>query len=209
MLKQQRARRQGGFTIIEMVVAIAVLGLIVLVATPSIGTWLANIRIRNTAESLQNGIQLARSEAVRRNQNMSFYLVALTNPAVMDNTCTLSDASGSWVVSVNSPTNKCATAPSTTATPMIVATHAAGGNGGTSTVRALHDASTAGNSLTFSGMGRVTNTATGITLIQVLGPDGNASSTVYRPLNITVSTAGAVRMCDPSSNLPSTDPRRC
>lgn len=203
------SRIQRGFTVVEMMVTVTILGLMLLVAMPSIGTWLANIRIRNTAESLQSGIQLARHEAVRRNQSISFYLVALTNSAVMDNTCTLSDTSGSWVVSVNSPENKCATAPSTTTSPMVVTTRAAGGNGGSYTVKALHDASTVSNVVTFNGLGRVTNTTTNITSIQVLGPDADASSTAYRPLNITVSNAGAVRMCDPSTNLPSTDPRRC
>lgn len=209
VLTRKKSPMQRGFTVVEMMVAVAILGLMLLVAMPSIGTWLANIRIRNTAESLQNGLQLARNEAVRRNQSISFYLVALTDPTAMSNTCTLSDTSGSWVVSVESPANKCGTAPSSTTSPKIVAARAAGGNGGSSVVKALHDAATVSNVVTFNGFGRVTNTTTGITSIQVLGPDADTNSTIYRPLNITVSNAGAVRMCDPSTNLPSTDPRRC
>ena len=64
--------RQRGFSMIEIVVTIAVLALLLFAAMPGLGTWLDNTRIRNVADSLQNGLQLARGEAVRRNQNVSF-----------------------------------------------------------------------------------------------------------------------------------------
>lgn len=70
--------RQRGFTLVELVITIAVMALILFVAIPSIGTWLDNTRIRNVADSLQNGLQLARGEAVRRNQNVSLWLVTST-----------------------------------------------------------------------------------------------------------------------------------
>ncbi len=76
--------RQRGFTIIELVVTIGVMALIMMIAMPNVTSWLGNTHIRNLADSLQNGLQIARAEAVRRNQSVSFWLVGLNNPAVME-----------------------------------------------------------------------------------------------------------------------------
>jgi len=199
--------RQEGFTIVELVVTITVLALILLVAMPSIGNWLTNTRIRNMAESLQNGLQTARNEAVRRNQNIGFYLVSLTDPAKMDNSCALSDTGASWVIAATSPATKCASAPSTTTAPMIVSKQAAGS--GAAGVKAKHDDDTTAHTVEFNGLGRVVNADTAIRTIEILGPDADASSTAFRPLQLHVTAAGAVRLCDPSTALPSNDPRRC
>ena len=85
-----RGRAQLGFSLIEIVVTMAVLGLILFAAVPSIGAWMDNTRIRNMADSLQNGLQTARGEAVRRNQDMSFWLVGLEDPGVLANTAAAS-----------------------------------------------------------------------------------------------------------------------
>src|SRR5690349_20414790 len=41
-------------------------------ALPSYTAWMQNTKIRNAAESVQNGLQLARSEAVSRNTSVQF-----------------------------------------------------------------------------------------------------------------------------------------
>jgi type IV fimbrial biogenesis protein FimT len=194
--------RQRGFTIVELAVTIAVLALILALSMPSLGTWMDNSRIRNATESLQNGLLTARSEAIRRNQNMSFYLVSLNDAGTMDNTCALSTESGSWVISVTSPAGKCASAPSTTDAPMIVETRAVGDGGGG--VKVTAD----GSIVTFNSFGRVVSAAGGsITQIDVTGlRDG----TRYRNLRLNLTASGAVRMCDPSvPRTATTDPRLC
>ena len=95
--------RQRGFSLIELMVTMVILVLLMVAAMPSIGTWLDNTRIRNEGDSIVNGLQTARAEAVRRNENVSFWLVQLTDPATLANDCTLSDTSGSWIVSVSGP----------------------------------------------------------------------------------------------------------
>lgn len=194
--------KQRGFTLVEMAVTIAVLALILALAMPSIGTWMDNSRIRNATESLQNGLLAARSEAIRRNQNISFFLVSLNDPSAMDNSCALSTESGSWVISVTSPAGKCASAASTTDAPMIVETRAVGDGGGGVKVTADN------SSVTFNSFGRVVSAAAGsITQIDVTGlRDG----TRYRNLRVNLTSSGAVRMCDPSvSSTATTDPRLC
>ena len=61
------SRKQAGFSLIELVIGLAVLAILIAFAIPGMRTWLQNSSVRTTAESIQNGLQLARSEAVRRN----------------------------------------------------------------------------------------------------------------------------------------------
>ena len=62
-----RASRQGGLTLLELMVAIAILGILVVVAIPSFRDLLVLQRIKGAAELVQTDLMLARSEAVRRN----------------------------------------------------------------------------------------------------------------------------------------------
>ena len=197
--------RQRGFTLIEMMVTITVLALALFAVMPSVSAWLDSTRIRNVADSLQNGLQLARNEAVRRNQNVSFWLVTLNDPAVLSNDCTLSGSSGSWIVSVNSPIGHCADAPSTISSPLLVTGQPAGSGGANVAVSALQsDGSTAGTTVTFNGFGRVANTDA----IGQINVTGTNTATTYRSLRVAVTAAGQVRMCDPAVTN-ANDPRKC
>lgn len=195
---------QRGFTIVELMLGIAVLAVILMVAMPSVGTWLDNTRIRNAAAALQNGLQTARTEAVNRNQNVSFYLVSQASPGALDNNCALSSTSAGWVVSVNSPVSKCANSPSTTTSPMIVIGRPSGDSGAGVQVSAKQsDGTSNATTVTFNGFGRVIN-AGAINWIEVNGPLSTGS---YRKLRVTVAAAGATRICDPDAATGS--PRRC
>ena len=197
--------RQRGFSLIELLVTITVLAFILVAATPTLGTWMDNTRIRNSAEALQNGLQTARAEAVKRNQSISFYLVSLTDPAVMDNSCALSGNSGSWVVSVDSPAGKCGSAPSISVAPKIVEARTVGDAGGKVRVTGVQaDGTTAAHTVTFNGFGRVIN-SNPLARIDITG---TSDSTTYRKLRLEVTAAGAVRMCDPKVT-DANDPRKC
>jgi type IV fimbrial biogenesis protein FimT len=196
---------QRGFTLIELMVAIAITALLLFAVIPDMSAWLRNTQIRNAGESMQNGLQLARMEAMKRNTNVTFWLVGQASNKVVDNNCALSSTSGSWVVSVDDPSSKCATAPSTTTAPRIVQTHAAGDGSRDVRVSALAaDGATATSSITFNGFGQVPAGGTPIArlVLSHAKPDS-------RTLEVRVGTGGTVRMCDPSSNLSSTDPRKC
>jgi len=67
-------RRNLGLTLIETVIGICILGLLVVGALPNFSIFMQNTRTRNTAESILNGMQLARGEAIRRNSNVQFVL---------------------------------------------------------------------------------------------------------------------------------------
>ncbi len=65
-----------GFTIIELLIAISVAGIMLALAVPAMSTWLGNASIRTNAEAVVNGLQFARTEAVRRNTNVRIVLDA-------------------------------------------------------------------------------------------------------------------------------------
>lgn len=212
MLRQSsRAPNPRGFTLIELAIAMAIFGFLIAAALPSIGAWMDNTRIRNVAESIQNGLQATRAEAIRRNQSISFYLVSLPDQHVMSDSCELSGSSGSWVISVTSPNGHCAEAPSTTQAPMIVATRTVGDAGAKVSVTAIRSDGSAWPSITFNGFGRVVSfdptTGEDIAISQV-DVTGLTTDTEYRYLSIRISPTGMVRMCDPRVTVDN-DPRKC
>lgn len=71
-LKARRGAR--GLTLIELMITIAVLAVGLSLAAPSFTVQVSNYRVRAAAESMLNGLNYARTEAVRRNRPVSFTL---------------------------------------------------------------------------------------------------------------------------------------
>ncbi len=192
----------AGFTLIELVVTIAILALLMAFGMPAYMEMVRNTQIRNAAESMHAGIQLARIEALKRNTNTSFWLVSLADPKIMDNTCVLSGASPSWVVSIDDPTGQCGSAPSNTTAPRIVQTHASG-DGSLNVALTVQPAG--GDRVTFNGLGQAIAGGTSLTRIDIASSQNAAS---FRSLRIIISPSGSTRLCDPAITA-GDDPRRC
>jgi type IV fimbrial biogenesis protein FimT len=62
-------RPQGGFSVIELMIAIALIALLTMFSMPMYRAWLQNSQLRASAESIAAGLQQARSEAVRLNDS--------------------------------------------------------------------------------------------------------------------------------------------
>lgn len=73
--------RPRGFTLIELIVAMTIVGILAVLSLPSFGVWMANTRIRTVAEALQNDLRKAQNEAVRRNRQVAFVLTNNTPTA--------------------------------------------------------------------------------------------------------------------------------
>ena len=73
-MKALRNVRSAGFTLVEVMVALLVLGVLVGLGMPSFLEMLRNMEIRSAAESVANGLQRARAEAVARNTQVRFVL---------------------------------------------------------------------------------------------------------------------------------------
>jgi type IV fimbrial biogenesis protein FimT len=186
------ARRMPGFTIIELMIGIALVGLLVMIGLPNFTAWMQNTQIRNAAESILNGIQVARTEAVRRNRAVR---LDLTTPGTSD-----------WQVRINTP-------PALVGAPLEPdPVQARVGKEGSATAAV---ASGGANTITFNGVGWVIPNADGtnsITRVDVTAGPTVSSGVVTRRLSIIVGTNGTVRMCDPDPNLLTAsppDPRAC
>ncbi len=73
---------QKGVTLIELMIAIVIMAILLSIALPNFQTWMLNAQIRTATESIQNGLQLARAEAVRRNERVKFVMGTASSWAV-------------------------------------------------------------------------------------------------------------------------------
>ncbi len=188
---------QRGMSMIEILIGIAIIGVLAAVALPAIGDMMRNIRIRNGAEAVLNGLQFARAEAVKQNRVVAFQLTDASN--------------ANYRVCVwDMATNDCS------ATLPDLKTFSSGD--GSSRVRVAADTSSAApynvmaagagvpGRVGFSGFGRLTNPGTDLQRVDVFDPTVSAAE--QRRMVILISTGGQVRLCDPAVALAS-NPRGC
>jgi type IV fimbrial biogenesis protein FimT len=76
--------RQTGLTLTELMVAVVIAGLLMTVGVNSYSRWTQNQQVRVAAESILNGIQLARGEAVKRNTSVRFVLAGQSSWTVIE-----------------------------------------------------------------------------------------------------------------------------
>jgi type IV fimbrial biogenesis protein FimT len=196
------ARRARGFTLVEVGVVLANLGLLLVAVLPEMSAWLRGLRVRGTAETLLAGLQKARVEALKRNREVAFWLVSSENMALTAN-CAASASSSSWVVSEHNPAGLCDQPPSLSAAPLIADKRASREDNGGVTVAALDAAGNAVAFVAFNGFGQVVTGAGGLRRIDV----AHGLDNKVRALRVEVSAGGLVRLCDP--NVPATDTRAC
>jgi type IV fimbrial biogenesis protein FimT len=197
-----------GFSIIELMIGLTVLGLLVSLGIPAFTGTMQNLQVRGTAEAVVSGLQTARNEAVRRNTPMRFQLVS-----TLDNGCVVSETGPHWIVSRNDVTSVCATAevtalldPNVVADPQILQKRL--GENGTATIAA----STGGvpfGAVTFNSLGRVV--AGSADTFDIRNSQNGCEHDVTGPLRcmrILVRAGGQVKMCDPKVTA-TTDSRFC
>jgi type IV fimbrial biogenesis protein FimT len=66
-----RAAFQRGFTIIEIIVVVAVMGVLITIAAPSFVTYTSSQKVKTASFDLYAAMMFARSEAIKRRQNVT------------------------------------------------------------------------------------------------------------------------------------------
>lgn len=189
---------QQGISLIEIVIGLAIMGLLLALAFPNFSAWLTNLQIRAAAEKMQNALHAARNEAMRKNTTVRFSLVSNLTSG-----CAQSSSGKSWVVSRLDPTGKCDVAASDTTDPFTAQTGTLAEGSSRVTVSASNGG-VAKTSVAFNGLGRVVTSSDWIGQIDLDVVPANT----FRVLRVQVSAGGQIRMCDPAV-VSTTDTRKC
>ncbi|MDD5461228.1 MAG: GspH/FimT family pseudopilin [Methylococcales bacterium] len=65
-----KRQRDSGFTLLEVMIVIAIIGIIAAMAVPSYQDMIERNRLKQVAEALKLDLQFARTEAIKRSQNV-------------------------------------------------------------------------------------------------------------------------------------------
>lgn len=68
-------KRGGGFTLVELLIAVVVVGVLLSLAAPSFSGFIANQQVKTASNDLFSAFTYARSEAVKRNQSASLQAI--------------------------------------------------------------------------------------------------------------------------------------
>ncbi len=176
MLIRPRPHRQKGMTLIELMTTLSIVSILAAVATPSFTGFLRNTEVRGSSESMLQGLQFARTEAIRRNRQVCF------------------DWSGTgtgWVVS-----NGCLNAPGSIPAAQIIQSQP-NREGSTASVVAMLPASS--QRVTFNGYGRVVPNIVGGSSITQIDITATAARMQRRILVSAGDSSGRVFVCDPAA----------
>lgn len=168
-----RTRSWRGFTLVEMVVVVALMAIFLAIALPAFRQLIMNFQVRVLAESVVNGLQLARGTAVQRNENVRFELTQNAGSFTLG-----------WVVKLDDGTVIQAKDTGEAAPYLLIGT--------------LPNNSTA---VTFNGLGRVAPNnpvSDSVNTIDVDIPTSIMPASESWDLRIRVLPGGLIRMCDPN-----------
>lgn len=210
MLTSAHARRRPaaarGMTIIELMIGLVIVAIVLFVAVPAFTIFLQNQQIKNAAQTVMQGLNTARAEAIRRNQSVRFQFVSNLTAG-----CALSTTSLAWVVSLANPAGNCeATAGDMGTAAQIIEKRSA-----TEGTRNVVVAATGGDTAIFSGLGRLSGG--GMTQIDFSNSTGtcehlDTTNGTMRCMRVQIAPGGEARMCDPrvaAPTPPAIDPRAC
>lgn len=183
-------RHSRGFSLIELIIGMAILALLLALGMPMLSTYLQNAKIRSAAENFLTGAQKARTEAVSRNAAVEFLLISSPPDVYNVNSPSLSATGPNWMIRTFNATIN--------AYDFIQGKTMFEGAGQTQGATPAVQISSEVSTITFNGFG-----TTNLTESRTFGfsnPTGGACAPggPMRCLNVIVSVGGQVRMCDPA-----------
>jgi type IV fimbrial biogenesis protein FimT len=198
-VEHPRTKAQSGFSLIEVLVTLAILAIVTKLSMPTYGVWIGNQQIRAGAESIINAVNIARFEAMKRNSRVLFQLTDTV------------DSSSAWrVCAVARGTNICDPAQ-----PDIQIR-----DGGEESPSAKVGVATDANTILpaafgaalpigglpggvlFDGLGRPISAGGFLSLVRIDVRNTNLPAPDERRLVVVVSGGGGARACDPALLAP-------
>ncbi len=92
-------RASKGFTLLELMVVLAIAGVLAAIAIPAMGNFMRNSRITAAANDVMAGFHFARSEAIKRRTPVT--LCTSANSLAANPTCAPTDLLTGWVAFVD------------------------------------------------------------------------------------------------------------
>ena len=207
-----------GFTLVELLVGLAIVAMLLAMAAPSLRTYSENSKLRASAETFSSMLQKARMEAVTRNAVVEFMF---TNQDVAtDVDAFVAAANGrNWVMRVKNP------APASTPEHILLGARSAaeGATNASATSVQLDAKSSSGvdiTSVNFNSLGQPSLNAlpdasgalreAGVFAFSnpLGGACDSADGGAMRCLQVRSSVSGEVRICDPTVTATG-DSRKC
>jgi type IV fimbrial biogenesis protein FimT len=207
-------RRQGGFTLIELMVGLTILSITLAVGWPAMSGWLTATRAQGASEFYAEGLRLARAEAMKRG--------VVSRLTLLDNA---TSGQQDWQVDICLP-------------GLGVTCHEAGSSWSTVSAPATTSDPADTRGADFRSVFRKSNSLPGATVMKVTRFPGAATGVYFTPLGwvdsdptvapalsklqiapgranagafpaaaVAITLAGAVSKCDPAQ--PVTDSRGC
>lgn len=196
---------QQGVSLIELMIALVIAAILLTMGAPAISEWVQSMRIRNAADSIVNGLQLTRAEAVKRNTMVYFQLSGDTT-------------------SIDTSWTSCASTDSTSACPaasLVQSYSSSEGSTGnieatlyTHTPPVTPDNLSDTRTLFFNGLGRMTTAVTSNNATIVISNRGvdnclsDPAPGTMKCMRVLVSPGGQIRLCNPLFDLAS-NPQGC
>ena len=173
--------RARGFSLIELMVALAIAAILLVLAAPRYIEWIADNQVRNGAESVAAGRRDAMLAAIRENTSVEFFI----NPATKV---------GSWAVRYPAG---------------ATITRGSFAEGTDRVVFAV--APPASATVTFTGIGTIPalnlDGTAPFESITVTNPSGTTTLRVLVPVNTATGRRSGIKICD--TRWPASDPKGC
>jgi type IV fimbrial biogenesis protein FimT len=176
-------RHIAGISLIEIMIALVVLGILLALGAPSFSVFMKNSQIRDGAGAIQNGLQIARAEAIKRNEPVTFNMAGPNTTWTVESVSELLQshdaATGNSTVEVS--------VPPPAVLPIAITFDGLGKT-----------------TLTERATIQLTNPSAGAC-------DTGPNTGDMRCLNVVVSVGGQIKMCDPHPSVTAAagDTRRC